>query len=161
MAPLLLTSPKSLVSGFAIKPDALCMRPRLRRRVQWRPRQLASLAASSGGRGWEINLLEINFSLSSGSSEQMRWWDRSVQVHYEPCLINTDRIQTGTSHSVRFSQMSNIFIKWSAFLNLQYCRCFLWQFIWFGIFDELGKPDIDASSHHKAIFKINCVIKTF
>lgn len=49
MAPLLLTSPKSLVSGFAIKPDALCMRLWLSRHTQQRPQRLVNELAGSGG----------------------------------------------------------------------------------------------------------------
>lgn len=96
MAPLLLTSPKSLVSGFAIKPDALCMRLRLGRRVQWRPRQLASLAASSGGVDGKLICWKLTSRCRLAVQEQMRWWDRSVQVHHEPCLINTDRMTVVT-----------------------------------------------------------------
>lgn len=71
MAPLLLTSPKSLVSGFAIKPDALCMRLRLSRHAA------AAAAASERAsklwrRGWEINLLEMKFVLSHSLTHSLR-----------------------------------------------------------------------------------------
>lgn len=84
MAPLLLTSPKSLVSGFAIKPDALCMRLRLSRHTQQRPQQLVNELASSGGVDgklicWKWSSLSLSLffspslglSLLSGRLEQM------------------------------------------------------------------------------------------
>lgn len=80
MAPLLLTSPKSLVSGFAIKPDALCMRLRLSRHTQQRPQQLVNELASSGG--------------VDGKLICWKWSSLSLSLFFSPSLSPSERRST-------------------------------------------------------------------